>query len=59
MANRRRERTITWDDPEAMAATVRGLSGTEFLDAWLRGDITPPITQTLDYRLARYDEDSI
>jgi uncharacterized protein (TIGR00369 family) len=44
----RRTRTITWEDPAAMARAARRMSGLDYLGAILRGDLPgPPIAATL------------
>jgi hypothetical protein len=37
-----RERIIHWDDPGALAETSQTMSGRDFLDAMLRGELPPP-----------------
>jgi uncharacterized protein (TIGR00369 family) len=37
-----RSRTVTWEDPAATAALVRGRSGLEALQAMIAGEIPPP-----------------
>jgi uncharacterized protein (TIGR00369 family) len=45
-----RQRTFSWDDPAAIAATVAGLSGAEFFAAITAGRIPPPpVARTLDF----------
>ena len=42
--NAQRERIIRWDDPLALAEAGRTMSGREFLDAMLHGELPlPPI----------------
>lgn len=52
-----RQRTVTWEDPVAAAAQGRGLSGREFLEKIVRGEIPPPpISHTLGMYLADIGE---
>ena len=45
-----RQRTFSWDDPTAIAATVARLSGAEFFAAVTAGSIPPPpVARTLDF----------
>ena len=45
-----RTRTFTWQDPEASARAGLKLSGLEYLQAMMRGEIAgPPIAQTLGF----------
>lgn len=47
-----RTRTYTWDDPLASFARVDGLSGMEFIEQLVAGEIPPPpIAQTLGFEL--------
>jgi uncharacterized protein (TIGR00369 family) len=47
---RLRERTFSWDDPAAIAASAAGLSGAEFLSAIAEGRIPPPpLMRALDF----------
>jgi hypothetical protein len=44
-----RTRTYSWSDPQATAAGVGRLSGSEMLQAIMRGELPPPpIMHTLD-----------
>lgn len=47
-----RSRTHVWNEPTEMARSLRPLSGQEFLEAWLNGEVTPPIAATLGFNLA-------
>lgn len=52
-----RERTIHWDDPGALAEAGQGMSGRDFLDAMLRGDVPPPpICHLVDFTFDRIDD---
>jgi uncharacterized protein (TIGR00369 family) len=45
-----RERTFSWSDPTAIAASVAGMSGAEFFAAISAGTIPPPpIARALDF----------
>jgi uncharacterized protein (TIGR00369 family) len=47
-----RTRTYSWDDPIASFARIEGLSGLEFIERLVSGDIPPPpIAQTLGFEL--------
>ncbi|MCS6805669.1 MAG: PaaI family thioesterase [Acidobacteriota bacterium] len=48
----KRERTITWADPQAVAATARQMSGLEYLQAIQRQQLpAPPIASLMGYDL--------
>ena len=52
-----RTRTIHWEDPMVTAEAGKTLSGLEFLQAMLRGEIPrPPISNTLDFVLESASE---
>jgi uncharacterized protein (TIGR00369 family) len=47
-----RTRTYSWDDPIASFAKIEGLSGLEFVERIVSGDISPPpIAATLGFEL--------
>jgi len=47
-----RERVIRWQDPKALAATARGTTGREFLEALAAGRLPPPpIASLIDFTL--------
>lgn len=47
-----RTRTYDWEDPMIGAAAARTMSGMDYLNAMLRGEIPrPPISQTMDFTL--------
>jgi hypothetical protein len=49
LPNAQRERITRWDDPLALAEAGRTMSGREFLDAMLRGELPlPPIFRSED-----------
>jgi uncharacterized protein (TIGR00369 family) len=51
-----RTRTYQWDDPSIVARAALGRSGLEVMRALLAGELpTPPIAQTLGFRLAEVD----
>jgi uncharacterized protein (TIGR00369 family) len=52
-----RTRTITWQDPMIGANAAKTLSGLEYLNAMLRGELPPPpISQLLDFYLIEASE---
>ena len=52
-----RERTIRWEDPGALAEAGRSISGRDFLDAILRGELpAPPICHLVDFAFERVDD---
>lgn len=57
MSETGRTRTITWDDPMIGADAARTMSGLEYLQALLRGELPrPPISHTLDFILESVGE---
>jgi hypothetical protein len=55
-----RERTIRWDDPRALAAAGQTMSGRDFLEAMLRGDVPlPPICRLVDFSIDRVGDGSV
>lgn len=47
-----RSRSVSWEDPLALADAGRALSGTEYLQKLIRGDLPPPpIAVLLNFRL--------
>jgi len=55
--NVQRERIIRWDDPLALAEAGRTISGLEFLDAMLRGELPlPPNFLLIDFSLDRIED---
>lgn len=47
-----RSRTVTWEDPLALAEAGRGLSGADYLQKLIRGELPPPpIAVLLNFRL--------
>ena len=51
-----RERLVQWDDPHALAEAGRTMSGREFLDAIVRGDLPPPpVTQLVGFTITADD----
>jgi uncharacterized protein (TIGR00369 family) len=47
-----RSRTFTWEDPMAIAGRAREMSGREFLQALIDGEIPPPpIAQAFDFKI--------
>src|SRR6185503_17198659 len=52
-----RTRTITWDDPIALAEAAAGLSGLEYLHKIVSGELPPPpIGVLMDFRIAELSE---
>jgi uncharacterized protein (TIGR00369 family) len=48
-----RSRTIVWEDPRPILERARGLSGLEFLQKIVRGELPgPPISALMDFSLA-------
>ncbi len=49
--------SVSWSDPEALAAAGRGMAGLDFLRAIRDGRLpAPPIAQVLGFRLVEVDE---
>src|ERR1044071_5379241 len=52
-----RTRTVSWEDPRALAEAARGLTGFEFLQKVVSGELPrPPISALLNYGLAELEE---
>jgi uncharacterized protein (TIGR00369 family) len=52
-----RNRTITWEDPQASAQAAARMSGLDFMRAYLDGAIAaPPITATLGFAIVEAEE---
>jgi uncharacterized protein (TIGR00369 family) len=52
-----RTRTFTWEDPRATAKAAVGLSGMDYLQKILRGELPPPpIAELMGFRLAELSE---
>jgi uncharacterized protein (TIGR00369 family) len=48
-----RTRTVTWEDPRALAKAAAGLSGLEYLQQIVAGELPPPpIGVLMDFRIA-------
>jgi uncharacterized protein (TIGR00369 family) len=47
-----RSRTYSWKDPSVAAGLVRSMSGLEFIQRIIAGDFTPPLADTMGFRLA-------
>ncbi len=55
--NAGRTRTFTWEDPRALAASARGLSGIEYLRKIVTGELPrPPISALMSFGLAELEE---
>jgi uncharacterized protein (TIGR00369 family) len=53
----KRTRTITWDDPRTMAEAGRDMSGLEYLEKIVAGDLPrPPIGVLMDFDIAELSE---
>ena len=52
-----RTRTVSWEDPKALAEAARGLTGIEFLKKVAAGDLPrPPISALMNFGLAELEE---
>ena len=52
-----RTRTVTWNDPSALANAASGLSGLEYLHKIIAGELPPPpIGVLMDFRIAEVSE---
>ncbi len=52
-----RTRTVTWEDPRALAGAARGLSGLEFLRKVASGELPrPPISALMNFGVAEIEE---
>src|SRR5882672_12227318 len=52
-----RTRTITWEDPRALAKAAVGLSGMEYLQKIVAGELPPPpIGALMNFRIAELSE---
>lgn len=52
-----RTRTVTWEDPQALAQAAEGLSGLEFLQKIVAGELPPPpIGMLMNFRIAELRE---
>ena len=52
-----RTRTVTWEDPQALAKAAEGLSGLEFLQKIVAGELPPPpIGVLMNFRIAELSE---
>jgi uncharacterized protein (TIGR00369 family) len=55
--NGTRTRTISWEDPRALAEAGRGLSGLEYLRKIVAGELPrPPISALMNFQIAELDE---
>ncbi|HEY8187271.1 MAG TPA: PaaI family thioesterase [Pyrinomonadaceae bacterium] len=56
-ATRTRTRTITWEDPHALAEAGRGLSGLEYLRKIVAGELPPPpIAALMNFNITELSE---
>jgi uncharacterized protein (TIGR00369 family) len=54
---RKRARTVSWEDPRALVEAGRGLSGLEYLQKIVAGELPrPPISALMDFGLAELSE---
>lgn len=52
-----RTRTVTWEDPRALAKSAAGLSGMEYLQKIISGEFPPPpIGVLMNFRIAEISE---
>ena len=52
-----RTRTLTWEDPRALAKSAVGLSGMEYLQKIVSGELPPPpIANLMNFRLGELSE---
>ncbi|HSS18455.1 MAG TPA: PaaI family thioesterase [Pyrinomonadaceae bacterium] len=52
-----RTRTVTWEDPRALAQAAEGLSGLEFLKKIIAGELPPPpLGVLMNFRIAELSE---
>src|SRR5215207_11543540 len=52
-----RTRTVSWEDPRALAEAARGLTGLEFLNRVAAGELPrPPISALMNFGLAELEE---
>lgn len=57
MTQKERTLTVSWDDPRPLAEAGRGLSGLEFLQKILAGELSrPPIAALLNFELVEVRE---
>jgi uncharacterized protein (TIGR00369 family) len=55
--NHSRTRTVSWEDPQALAEAGRGLSGLEYLRKIVAGELPrPPISALMNFGLAELGE---
>src|ERR1051326_4635340 len=52
-----RTRTVSWEDPKALAEAARGLTGLEFLRKVVSGELPrPPISALMNFGLSELEE---
>ena len=57
MSEKARTRKVTWEDPRALAEAGRGLSGLEYLQKIVAGELpAPPIGALMDFRITEIAE---
>ena len=52
-------RTHQWNEPQQLAETTRPMSGREYFESWSRGELNPPMADTLGFELTDFDEGHI
>jgi uncharacterized protein (TIGR00369 family) len=48
-----------WSDPVELARSMQPLSGQEFLEAWSKGEVTPPMAATLGFELEGFGDGQV
>ncbi|MBU1740310.1 MAG: PaaI family thioesterase, partial [Proteobacteria bacterium] len=57
LESKTRTRTVTWEDPQLIAAGLRGMSGLEAMRVMQRGEVpAPPVLELLGLRLVEVEE---
>ncbi|MEE9178505.1 MAG: PaaI family thioesterase [Acidimicrobiia bacterium] len=54
-----RTRTHQWNEPQQLAEITRPMSGREYFESWSRGELSPPMADTLGFELADFGEGHI
>ena len=53
------DRSYEWLEPRQLFESARHLSGQEYLAAWERGELTPPMAATLRFELAEFGDGEV
>ncbi len=53
------ERSHEWLEPRQLAKSAGLLSGQEYLEAWRKGDLTPPMASTLGFQLSTFGDGEV